>query len=150
MCVRRRTRLIEGIKVGACASKCRFLRRRCRTEEAPSSSSRGVIWAQWCVGHLTDSHFLRFLQRCRTALKPNGILVIKDNCGESSSTDDCFEVDDGDRSICRGRAYLEALLALSGAELLCTALSHLSREGRDPRRRLGVRSYARALGLMGT
>ena len=116
---------VEGVEVGGCASKCRFLAAPMQ-DWTPSSSSYDVIWAQWCVGHLTDAHFLRFLQRCRTALKPRGVLVIKDNCGESSKTDDCFEVDDADRSICRGRAYLEALLALSGAELLCTALQPLS------------------------
>ena len=91
---------------------------------------------------MTDSHFLRFLERCRTALKPRGVLVIKDNCGESSSTDDCFEVDDADRSICRGRAYLEALLALSGAELLCTALQPVAGEDAFPADIYPVRSYA--------
>ena len=132
---------IEGVQVGGCASKCRFLAAPMQ-DWAPSSSSYDVIWAQWCVGHLTDAHFLRFLQRCRTALKPRGILVIKDNCGESSSTDDCFEVDDADRSICRGRAYLEALLALSGAELLCTALQPVAGEDAFPADIYPVRSYA--------
>ena len=132
---------VEGIKVGGSASKCRFLAAPMQ-DWAPSSSSYDVIWAQWCVGHLTDAHFLRFLQRCRTALKPRGVLVIKDNCGESSSTDDCFEVDDADRSICRGRAYLEALLALSGAELLCTALQATRGEEAFPADIYPVRSYA--------
>ena len=135
-------------KVGGCASKCRFLAAPMQ-DWTPSSSSYDVIWAQWCVGHLTDAHFLRFLQRCRTALKPRGVLVLKDNCGESSSTDDCFEVDDADRSICRGRAYLEALLALSGAELLCTALQPIAGEEGVFRGCCRCRSYARA-GLMGS
>jgi len=132
---------VEGVEVGGSAAKCRFLAAPMQ-DWTPSSSSYDVIWAQWCVGHLTDSHFLRFLQRCRTALKPRGVLVIKDNCGESSSTDDCFEVDDDDRSICRGRAYLEALLALSGAELLCTALQPVAGEDAFPADIYPVRSYA--------
>ena len=132
---------VEGIEVGAMAAKCRFLAAPMQ-DWTPSSSSYDVIWAQWCVGHLTDAHFLRFLQRCRTALKPRGVLVLKDNCGESSKTDDCFEVDDADRSICRGRAYLEALLALSGAELLCTALQPVAGEEAFPADIYPVRSYA--------
>ena len=132
---------MEDVKVGGSAAKCRFLAAPMQ-DWTPSSSSYDVIWAQWCVGHLTDAHFLRFLQRCRTALKPRGIVVIKDNCGESSSTDDCFEVDDADRSICRGRAYLEALLALSGAELLCTALRPVAGEDAFPADIYPVRSYA--------
>jgi protein N-terminal methyltransferase len=157
---------VEGIKVGGDAAKCRFLAAPMQ-DWAPPSQKYDVIWAQWCVavwnqsygastmsvphrstgshrcvGHLTDAHFLRFLQRCRTALKPRGVLVLKDNCGESSSTDDCFEVDDGDRSICRGRAYLEALLALSGAELICTALQPIAGEEAFPADIYPVRSYA--------
>ena len=132
---------VEGVEVGGSAAKCRFLAAPMQ-DWTPSSSSYDVIWAQWCVGHLTDAHFLRFLQRCRNALKPRGILVIKDNCGESSKTDDCFEVDDDDRSICRGRAYLEALLALSGAELLCTALQPVAGEDAFPADIYPVRSYA--------
>ena len=39
---------IEGVKVGGCASKCRFLAAPMQ-DWTPSSSSYDVIWAQWSV-----------------------------------------------------------------------------------------------------
>ena len=37
-----------------------------------------VIWVQW-VGHLTDDDFVAFFQRCRKGLKPDGVIVLKEN-----------------------------------------------------------------------
>lgn len=112
---------VEGIDVGGLAARCTFSATPMQ-DWVPTLGTYDVIWAQWCVGHLADAHFLRFLSRCRTALKSNGILIIKDNCCASSKADECFEVDDADRSMCRGRAYLEALLEFSGADVFRTAL----------------------------
>ena len=39
-----------------------------------------VIWNQWCCLYLTDEHFVQYLQRCRAAMKPNGLIVVKENC----------------------------------------------------------------------
>ena len=38
-----------------------------------------VIWVQWVVGHLTDDDFVAFFQRCRKGLKPDGVIVLKEN-----------------------------------------------------------------------
>ena len=130
MCLRRRTGYGRRCQVGGSASKCRFLAAPMQ-DWTPSSSSYDVIWAQWCVGHLTDAHFLRFLQRCRTALKPRASSSSKTTAASRHPRTTVL-VDDADRSICRGRAYLEALLALSGAELLCTALQPDCREDAFP------------------
>ncbi|CAG2109699.1 unnamed protein product, partial [Medioppia subpectinata] len=53
------------------------------------------IWCQWVVGHLTDEDFVRFLVRCKSALKqPNGVIVVKDN---TTSSDEC-DADTNDSS----------------------------------------------------
>lgn len=38
-----------------------------------------MIWVQWVVGHLTDDDFVAFFQRCRKGLKPDGVIVLKEN-----------------------------------------------------------------------
>lgn len=38
-----------------------------------------VIWIQWVIGHLHDDDLLIFLNKCKQALAPNGLLCIKDN-----------------------------------------------------------------------
>mmetsp|Transcript_24438 Transcript_24438/g.75371 ORF Transcript_24438/g.75371 Transcript_24438/m.75371 type:complete len:126 (-) Transcript_24438:22-399(-) len=92
-------------------------------EWAPAADSYDVIWVQWCVGHLTDSHFVRFLHRCKAALSDAGVLVIKDNCLADTvgASDESFVVDDDDRSVCRNRPYFEALFALAGATVTLSA-----------------------------
>uniref|UniRef100_H2YRT9 Alpha N-terminal protein methyltransferase 1 n=1 Tax=Ciona savignyi TaxID=51511 RepID=H2YRT9_CIOSA len=38
-----------------------------------------VIWVQWVTGHLTDAHFVKFLNMCKAALRKGGLVIIKDN-----------------------------------------------------------------------
>ena len=112
-----------GVAVGGNAANCRFVESAMQTWR-PAAKSYDVIWTQWCVGHLTDSHFVRFLDRCRAALTDRGFLVIKDNClrgtnaPESNDDDEAFVVDDDDRSVCRTRAYYLALFETAGATIL--------------------------------
>jgi protein N-terminal methyltransferase len=61
-----------------------------------------LIWVQWCVGHLTDKQLVQFLKRCKTALKPDGVIVVKEN--NSTSGEDCF--DDEDSSVTRCVSHL--------------------------------------------
>lgn len=64
----------------------------------PSEGIRyDLIWIQWCVGHLTDKQLVQFLERCKTALAPNGVVVVKEN--NSTSGEDDF--DDVDSSVTR-------------------------------------------------
>jgi protein N-terminal methyltransferase len=41
-----------------------------------------VIWCQWCLGHLSDPDFVKFLQRAREALRDpaSGLIIVKENC----------------------------------------------------------------------
>ena len=45
----------------------------------PEAARYDVIWIQWCIGCLTDDDLVAFLGRCRDALAPDGLIVIKDN-----------------------------------------------------------------------
>lgn len=64
----------------------------------PAEGTRyGLIWTQWCVGHLTDAQLVRFLQLCKDALDSDGIIVIKENL--STAVSDLF--DETDSSVTR-------------------------------------------------
>jgi len=67
-------------------------------EWQPTEGTRyGLIWTQWCVGHLSDGQLVAFLERCKDALDKGGIIVIKENL--SPSGEDFF--DEEDRSVTR-------------------------------------------------
>jgi protein N-terminal methyltransferase len=46
---------------------------------APAPNTYDVIWIQWVIGHLHDLDTIRFFRRCAAGLKPNGLIVLKDN-----------------------------------------------------------------------
>jgi protein N-terminal methyltransferase len=57
----------------------------------------GLIWTQWCVGHLTDTQLVSYLEKCKDALDSDGIIVVKENL----STVDGDLFDEGDSSVTR-------------------------------------------------
>lgn len=65
--------------------------------EPTECTSYGLIWTQWCVGHLTDEQLVRYLERCTDALEPDGIIVVKENL----STVDSDLFDESDSSVTR-------------------------------------------------
>jgi hypothetical protein len=56
-----------------------------------------LIWNQWCVGHLTDTQLVEYLQRCKGGLKEGACVVVKENL--STSGLDLF--DEVDSSVTR-------------------------------------------------
>ena len=56
-----------------------------------------LIWTQWCVGHLTDEQLVQYLERCKSALSPDGLIVVKENLSTTGA--DVF--DDIDSSVTR-------------------------------------------------
>ncbi len=40
------------------------------------------IWVQWVLGNLTDEDLGLLLQRCKAALTPKGLIIIKENVRE--------------------------------------------------------------------
>lgn len=56
------------------------------------------IWTQWCLNYLNDGQLVKYLEVCKTAIKPDtGMLFVKEN--RSSREDDMF--DEEDRSVTR-------------------------------------------------
>ena len=53
------------------------------------------------VGYLRDDDFEKFLKRAQKALKPGGMIIIKDNHSSSNN----FIYDDDDKSICRSYSH---------------------------------------------
>lgn len=64
-------------------------------------------------GHLTDQHLAEFLQRCQRGLRPNGIIVIKDNMAQEGVV-----LDDVDSSVCRDLDVVRGVIRSAGLSLL--------------------------------
>jgi len=75
-----------------------------------------LVWTQWCVGHLTDSQLVKYLARCRDALAPEGLIVIKENMSTSGA--DAF--DEEDSSVTRFVVCLLLLRAAYGVRVWLT------------------------------
>ncbi|GAB1314586.1 Alpha N-terminal protein methyltransferase 1 [Madurella fahalii] len=74
-----------------------------------------LIWIQWCVGHLTDGELVRFLERCKTALNPDGgVIVVKEN--NSTDKEDVF--DEVDSSVTRNDQTFRRLFSEAGLRLI--------------------------------
>ncbi|CAJ0936434.1 unnamed protein product [Ranitomeya imitator] len=79
----------------------------------PEANHYDVIWIQWVIGHLTDSHLVDFLTRCKAGLRPNGIIVIKDNM-----TQEGVIMDEVDSSVCRDLDLVRRLIRQAGLSVL--------------------------------
>nr|XP_046146395.1 N-terminal Xaa-Pro-Lys N-methyltransferase 1 isoform X2 [Oncorhynchus gorbuscha] len=80
----------------------------------PQDRRYDVIWIQWVIGHLTDDHLVEFLHRCRGGLRPEGIIVIKDNVAYEGVIPD-----DVDSSVCRELALVKSLVTRAGLTIVC-------------------------------
>lgn len=63
----------------------------------PQEGKYDVIWCQWVLGHLTDEDLIKFLIRCKSGLKENGLIVLKENITSSGNV----ETDEEDSSVTR-------------------------------------------------
>lgn len=73
-----------------------------------------VKWLSISLGHLTDDHLVEFLRRCRGGLRPNGIIVVKDNVAYEGVIPD-----DVDSSVCRDLNVLRSIVAQAGLNIVC-------------------------------
>lgn len=78
----------------------------------PEPNKYDIIWAQWVLGHLTDAHFVRFLEDCTKGLKPNGMIIVKENITSSGQV----EIDERDSSLTRPIQTLKVLFEISGLD----------------------------------
>lgn len=84
----------------------------------PEPSRYDVVWVQWAMLYLKDEDAIIFLQRCASALKPGGLIFVKENvCNQG------FIVDLEDASVTRSHAYnVELFTKRAGLKLAHTAL----------------------------
>jgi len=91
-----------------------------------------VIWIQWCIGHLTDDDCVAFLRTCCKSLKPQGMILVKENNARRG-----FVLDKEDSSITRSDSYLVELFKKAGLKLLTSSV-----EDDLPQGLFIVRAYA--------
>lgn len=48
--------------------------------ELDSPATYDVIWCQWCLGHLSNKQLVRFFKQAHSALRPGGVIIVKENC----------------------------------------------------------------------
>ncbi|KAJ3655286.1 hypothetical protein Zmor_014421 [Zophobas morio] len=78
----------------------------------PEENKYDVIWSQWVLGHLTDSDLIEFLKSCQKGLKPNGVIIIKENI---SSTND-IDKDEQDSSVTRPLSLYRKIFTTAGLD----------------------------------
>ncbi|XP_056893834.1 N-terminal Xaa-Pro-Lys N-methyltransferase 2 isoform X2 [Takifugu flavidus] len=82
-------------------------------EFTPPKNKYDVVWMQWVACHLTDKDLLDFLIRCKRSLRPNGVMVIKDNMARQGC-----KLDPLDSSISRHLDIMRSIIAKAGLEVL--------------------------------
>lgn len=64
---------------------------------SPPPNTYDVVWCQWVLGHLNDWDLEQFFRRMASSLKPNGVIVVKENVTSSGTV----ELDELDSSVTR-------------------------------------------------
>ncbi|TKS75203.1 Alpha N-terminal protein methyltransferase 1B [Collichthys lucidus] len=82
-------------------------------EFTPPKNKYDVIWMQWVACHLTDKDLMNFLFRCKKSLRPNGVIVMKDNMARQGC-----KLDPIDSSISRHLDIMRVIIAKAGLEIL--------------------------------
>ncbi|KAG9351129.1 hypothetical protein JZ751_025019, partial [Albula glossodonta] len=82
-------------------------------EFTPPLNKYDVIWMQWVACHLTDKDLMEFLTRCKASLKPNGVIIIKDNMARQGC-----RLDPIDSSIIRHLDIMKSIIVKAGLEIL--------------------------------
>lgn len=78
----------------------------------PEPKKYDVIWVQWVLGHLTNEDLMKFFTSCQKGLKPNGIIIAKENI----TSTELVEVDEKDSSVTRPMALLKELFDKAGLD----------------------------------
>ncbi|XP_015785197.1 N-terminal Xaa-Pro-Lys N-methyltransferase 1-A [Tetranychus urticae] len=95
-----------------------------------------VIWCQWVTGHLTDTHFIDFLLKCRQILKPDGLIIIKDNHTSSDEIDD----DMNDSSVTRPHWLYKDIFTKAGLNLISEKRQYQFPKGLYPVRMFAMKA----------
>ncbi|KAJ8376149.1 hypothetical protein SKAU_G00067290, partial [Synaphobranchus kaupii] len=82
-------------------------------EFTPPLKKYDVIWMQWVACHLTDKDLMEFLIRGKASLKPNGVIIIKDNMARQGC-----KLDLVDSSIIRHLDIMKSIITKAGLDIL--------------------------------
>ncbi|SJX61911.1 related to TAE1-AdoMet-dependent proline methyltransferase [Sporisorium reilianum f. sp. reilianum] len=78
-----------------------------------------LVWAQWCLQHLSDKDLIAFLKRSKAALKQGGIIGVKENvCTEEADGTERVWYDDEDHSITRSTKAYERVFKEAGLDIV--------------------------------
>lgn len=76
----------------------------------PEKQKYDVIWVQWVFSHIPEDGVCRFLRNCKTGLKANGLLIVKENLSGSGEV----EQDDTDCTITRPGRVIRDMIRKAG------------------------------------
>eukprot|EP00933_Yihiella_yeosuensis_P018099 TRINITY_DN14996_c0_g2_i1.p1 TRINITY_DN14996_c0_g2~~TRINITY_DN14996_c0_g2_i1.p1 ORF type:complete len:292 (-),score=44.56 TRINITY_DN14996_c0_g2_i1:39-914(-) len=82
----------------------------------PEAERYDCMWIQWVVIYLTDADFASFLRRCASALRPGGLIVIKENILSPGEGD--LLKDEADSSVSRSTELMRHIFQQADLELL--------------------------------
>lgn len=74
-----------------------------------------LVWCQWCVGQLPDDELVQFWIKCKSALHPEGTLIVKENIAPEEDT-----FDDTDSSVTRTDEKFRSLFKQAGYKLIAS------------------------------
>lgn len=57
-----------------------------------------VVWCQWCLGHLRDKQLVHFFKQAKSSLRPEGVIIVKENCCPETRLDEPKSVYDPEDS----------------------------------------------------
>ncbi|KAM7012248.1 N-terminal Xaa-Pro-Lys N-methyltransferase 2 [Tautogolabrus adspersus] len=83
----------------------------------PPKNKYDVVWMQWVACHLTDKDLTNFLFRCKKSLRPNGVIIMKDNMARQGC-----KLDSIDSSISRHLDIMKIIIAKAGLEILAVEM----------------------------
>ncbi|KAG5850594.1 N-terminal Xaa-Pro-Lys N-methyltransferase 2 [Anguilla rostrata] len=82
-------------------------------ELTPQVKKYDVIWMQWVACYLTDKDLMEFLIRAKASLKPNGVIIIKDNMARQGC-----KLDPVDSSIIRHLDIMKCIITKAGLDII--------------------------------
>merc|ERR1719313_1412512 len=80
----------------------------------PEPDVYDVIWNQWVLLYLTDEHLVDYLERCKAAIRPSGMITVKENVVLHGR----HVFDEEDNSITRTDLQYKQLFEAAGLELV--------------------------------
>jgi len=80
------------------------------------SKTYDLIWNQWCVGYLTDTHLVEYLKRCSAVIDKRGWIVVKENLSTDLEGEDVY--DELDSSVTRSDAKFHEIFEQAGLRVV--------------------------------